>query len=273
MTTTHTRAESLLTAWIIIFSGVLVAAEPAAPATNAVSISRKKIAILANVWNDKCHAHAIATKFFTGFPTDEGVAEPEVDVAAIWVDQPSDQDVAHRLAAHANIPIYPTVAQALCLGGTNLAVDGVLYIGEHGDYPRSRMGVKMYPRLRVLEQVFQVFDSAGRSVPVFNDKHLAYSWLDSKWIYDRATELRAPMLAGSVIPLSWRRPALEHPAGAAITRGGARAGDELWISGQPGRAALGLGWGGIKPGPNWTMKRDMLSPRATTHWDELVLVH
>ena len=32
----------------------------------------------------------------------------------------------------------------------------------------------------------------------------------------------------------------EVPAGAAITRGGARAGDELWISGQPGRAALGL---------------------------------
>ncbi len=40
-----------------------------------------------------------------------------------------------------------------------------------------------------------------------------------------------------------------------------------------GREALGLGWGGIKPGPSWTMKRDMLSPRATTHWDELVLVH
>src|SRR5690606_15441477 len=32
----------------------------------------------------------------------------------------------------------------------------------------------------------------------------------------------------------------EVPAGAAITRGGARAGDDLWISGQPGRAALGL---------------------------------
>lgn len=39
-----------------------------------------------------------------------------------------------------------------------------------------------------------------------------------------------------------------------------------------GRDALGLGWGGIRPGPSWSMKRDMLSPRATTHWDELVLV-
>lgn len=32
----------------------------------------------------------------------------------------------------------------------------------------------------------------------------------------------------------------ELPQGAAITRAGGRAGDDLWVSGQPGRAALGL---------------------------------
>ncbi|MCC4114102.1 thiamine-phosphate kinase [Aromatoleum toluclasticum] len=32
----------------------------------------------------------------------------------------------------------------------------------------------------------------------------------------------------------------EVPAGAAITRGGARTGDDLWITGTPGHAALGL---------------------------------
>ncbi len=32
----------------------------------------------------------------------------------------------------------------------------------------------------------------------------------------------------------------EVPRGEAITRGGARPGDDLWVSGQPGRAALGL---------------------------------
>ncbi|WP_349885777.1 DUF4113 domain-containing protein (plasmid) [Microbacterium sp. WHRI 7836] len=39
-----------------------------------------------------------------------------------------------------------------------------------------------------------------------------------------------------------------------------------------GRDLLGLGWGGLRPGPDWAMKRGMLSPRATTHWDELALV-
>lgn len=37
-----------------------------------------------------------------------------------------------------------------------------------------------------------------------------------------------------------------------------------------GGEVLGLGWGGLRPGPSWQMKREMLTPRATTHWDELI---
>lgn len=39
-----------------------------------------------------------------------------------------------------------------------------------------------------------------------------------------------------------------------------------------GRATIGLGLGGMKEQPAWTMGRSMLSPRATTHWDELITV-
>jgi len=39
-----------------------------------------------------------------------------------------------------------------------------------------------------------------------------------------------------------------------------------------GADALGLGYAGLRPGPNWQMKREMLTRRATTHWDELVTV-
>ncbi|WP_160173180.1 DUF4113 domain-containing protein [Microbacterium sp. CH12i] len=38
-----------------------------------------------------------------------------------------------------------------------------------------------------------------------------------------------------------------------------------------GREVLGLGWGGMRPGPSWQMQRSMLSKRATTHWDELIV--
>lgn len=36
--------------------------------------------------------------------------------------------------------------------------------------------------------------------------------------------------------------------------------------------AVGLGLAGMKAGPEWTMRRDMMSPRYTTHWDELLVV-
>ncbi|MDT0169193.1 Y-family DNA polymerase [Pseudarthrobacter sp. BRE9] len=39
-----------------------------------------------------------------------------------------------------------------------------------------------------------------------------------------------------------------------------------------GRGSIGLGHAGIRSGLDWTMKREMRSPRYTTHWDELPLV-
>ncbi|MDP1689899.1 MAG: hypothetical protein Q8L52_01705, partial [bacterium] len=113
--------------------------------------------------------------------------------------------------------VYPTIAEALTLGGDKLAVDAVIFIGEHGNYKYSCLGEKMYPRMNYLEQIFRVFDASDKSVPVYADKALAYSWLDSKWIYDRSKELSVPMMAGSSIPYSWRDPALEHPIGTKIT--------------------------------------------------------
>jgi hypothetical protein len=113
--------------------------------------------------------------------------------------------------------VYPTIEEALTLGGDKLAVDAVVYIGEHGKYKYNRLGQLMYPRMNHLEQIFRVFDASNKSVPVYTDKHLSYNWLDCKWIYDRAKELNVPMMAGSSNPYKWRDPALEHPLGTKIT--------------------------------------------------------
>lgn len=187
----------------------------------------KKVAVIANYYAIQSHANAIVTKFFTGFPTDDGMIEPKVKIVSMWIDQPSPDasettkkgaaDVGRRIAAMNGVTLYPTIAEALTLGGDKLAVDAVIYIGEHGDYPKSRLGVKMYPRLNRMEQIFRVFDASNKVVPVYSDKHLAYSWLDAKWIYDRAQELHVPMMAGSVLPVSWRDPPLQHPIGTKIT--------------------------------------------------------
>ena len=63
----------------------------------------------------------------------------------------------------------------------------------------------MYPRRRFFEETIAVFRKSGRSVPVFNDKHLAWNWADAKWMYDASRELGFAMMAGSSIPITWRR--------------------------------------------------------------------
>ncbi|MFJ4168916.1 Y-family DNA polymerase [Paenarthrobacter sp. NPDC089714] len=44
------------------------------------------------------------------------------------------------------------------------------------------------------------------------------------------------------------------------------------VSKRYGRGSIGLGHAGIRGGPDWSMKRGLLSPRYTTRWDELPLV-
>lgn len=51
---------------------------------------------------------------------------------------------------------------------------------------------------------------------------------------------------------------------------GRRIGEVLdEITAKLGSRAIGVGRGGLKGAPAWTMKREMLSRRATTHWNEL----
>ena len=177
----------------------------------------KTVAFICNTYWNLSHADVIGTKLFVGLPTDEGMIPPEVKIVSMWIDQIGANDTGVRIARMNGAVVYPTISEALTLGGDKLAVDGVIYIGEHGEYSKNRFGEPMYPRMNYLEQIFRVFDASNKSVPVYSDKHLSYSWLDSKWIYDRAKELNVPMMAGSSIPYCWRDPAFEHPIGTKIT--------------------------------------------------------
>ncbi|MFV0433051.1 MAG: Y-family DNA polymerase [Leucobacter sp.] len=55
---------------------------------------------------------------------------------------------------------------------------------------------------------------------------------------------------------------------------GRRVGDTLdAIERHLGPGVIGVGRSGLKTPPAWNMRRDMLSRRATTHWDELCVVY
>ena len=136
-----------------------------------------KIAAIITTYYSLSHADVIPTKYMKGFPTDSGLLLPQVDLASIYLDQIDPRDVGCQLAAQYNIPIYQSIRQSLTLGGKELAVDGVLLIGEHGDYPHNEYEQHMYPRRYMFEQICGVFASSDRSVPIFCDKHLSYNWM------------------------------------------------------------------------------------------------
>ncbi len=183
----------------------------------------KKIAAIVTTYFPYSHADVIVTKFMKGIPTDEELCVPRVELASLYLDQIDARDIGQSLAGWHRVPIFQSIRAALTRGGSELAVDGVLLIGEHGDYPHDEQGRHMYPRRYFFEQIAGVFASSGRSVPVFIDKHLAYNWTDAKWMYDRAHSLNVPLMAGSSLPTCWRQPWLEHeletPLEAALSIG------------------------------------------------------
>jgi hypothetical protein len=54
------------------------------------------------------------------------------------------------------------------------------------------------------------------AVPVYNDKHLSYSFDHAKWMVEASRRLKFPMLAGSSLPVTWRLPDIELPLNCEI---------------------------------------------------------
>jgi len=175
----------------------------------------KKVAAIVTEYRKWSHADVILGNLLDGYAPDRKT-RPDVQLVALYTDQVPKTDLSRLLAKKHGFKIFETIADALTLGTDKLAVDGVLSIGEHGDYPHNDQGQHLYPRRRFFEEITTVFEKTGQSVPVFNDKHLAATWDDAKWMYDRAKKLMVPFLAGSSVPTAWRKPKLILPKGCEL---------------------------------------------------------
>src|SRR5262245_12363217 len=180
--------------------------------------SDKKVAALVTTYHRYSHADNLVTRFMEGYSIVGESYPPPCRVASLYIEQVTDTDIGRPLARQWGIPLAKTPAEALTVGGNQLAVDGVLLIAEHGDYPLTAKGQKLYPRRRFFEEVVKVFRASKRAVPVFNDKHLAYCWADAKWMYEQSKELGIPMMAGSSVPVTWRKPDLQPELGVEWER-------------------------------------------------------
>jgi hypothetical protein len=178
--------------------------------------ARKKIAIIATVWTYLSHAQHMGDRFLVGYPRNGKWHKPPIDVVSLYVDQRPEGDLSSKRASEHGFTIYKTIAEALRRGGDKLAVDGVVVIGEHGNYPRNEKGQILYPRYEFFQQVVQVFEKDGRAVPVYNDKHLSYSALKAASMVADSKRLNFAFLAGSSLPVTWRLPPIEIPYDAVI---------------------------------------------------------
>lgn len=176
----------------------------------------RKIAAVVTEYRRWSHADVILRHLLDGYPPDNKT-RPDLQLVSLYTDQVPKGDMSRDLAKKHGFKICATIAEALTLGGEKLAVDGVLSIGEHGDYPKNEKGQILYPRRRFFEEIAKVFEKTGQAVPVFNDKHLAAVWDDAKWMYDKAKKLMVPFMAGSSIPVAWRKPSLVLKKGCEVT--------------------------------------------------------
>ncbi|HWQ57187.1 MAG TPA: hypothetical protein VN442_26105 [Bryobacteraceae bacterium] len=176
----------------------------------------KRIAVVTTIYRYLSHAQHMADRFLVGYPLNGGWHKPELETVSLWVDQKPDGDLSDARAAEFKFKVYPTIAEALRCGRDKLAVDGVLLIGEHGKYPRNEKGQVLYPRHEFFRQIVEVFERDGRAVPVYNDKHLSYSFEKAKWMVDASRRLKFPVLAGSSLPVTWRLPDIELPLGCEV---------------------------------------------------------
>ncbi|HAH16744.1 MAG TPA: hypothetical protein DCL45_12180, partial [Chloroflexi bacterium] len=186
--------------------------------------ARRGVAALCTVYRPRSHADVIVSKLLgdyswphvydrdaldygetvrtlteTPLPTDiDGrIRRPRVAVASMFIDQFPENDLSRGWSERTGVPILPSIRDAITLGTDTIAVNGVLIIGEHGEYPLNARGQRLYPRRAWFDAVADVFEELGSVVPVFIDKHLGVGWEDARAIFDRAARLGIPLMAGS----------------------------------------------------------------------------
>src|SRR5882724_13631608 len=95
-----------------------------------ISGKRPQLAAVVTAYKKYLHPQHIVDRFLDGYGWNGSYHHPEMDLVSLYIDQVGEKDLSReRAARHPSMKIYPTIAEALTLGGNKLAVDGVVLVG------------------------------------------------------------------------------------------------------------------------------------------------
>lgn len=169
-----------------------------------------RVAAINSIYRLRSHAYHIAGRFIHGYTINGKHHQPPFQLVRMFNHQQPADDLGPSVCRKHGIELCQSVAEALG-GPRSLDVDAVLLIIEHGDYPVNELGQVQYPRFEMFEEIVQVFQQSGRSVPVFCDKHLSYDHRKAAKMVATARAMNFGLMAGSSLPVTWRRPEYEAP--------------------------------------------------------------
>ena len=203
--------------------GFLATSAGSVGAALAQNTPPKRIAAIITEYWSGSHADVAVGKYLEGWLQDGMSAGPRSKIVSMYTEHgpASDTirpDISRPMAAKYGVPIFRTIHEALTLGGDDLAVDGVLLIGEHGNYPMNDKAQTLYPRFKMFLEITDTYRRTGRTAPIFNDKHLSYSWIKAKRMVEISEQMGFAMMAGSSVPVAHRRPAIDFPWGEKATK-------------------------------------------------------
>ena len=118
--------------------------------------TRPKIAAVVTTYFKYSHAQHIVDRFLDGYGWNGTHHYPPMDLVSLYVDQVGSTDLSReRASRHPTMKLCASIPEALTLGGSKLAVDGVVLVGEHGRYPRNEKGQTEYPRYEFFKQIVE----------------------------------------------------------------------------------------------------------------------
>ncbi len=114
-------------------------------------------------------------------------------VVSLYVDQKPDGDLSGERAKEFGFTVCSTIAETLRCGGDKLAVDAVLIVGEHGNYPKNEKGQILYPRYEFFKQCVDVFEKDGQARFRFTTTRISPTASEkAQWMVDASRRLKFP---------------------------------------------------------------------------------